>query len=73
MGIMVYSFLWVMQDFDHQPYGAYGYATNPKTQSSAGRRAPLKRKSWSQSPKDLEALEFWGQLWGSDQGSGFRV
>ena len=22
MGIMAYSFLWVMQDFDHQPYGS---------------------------------------------------
>ena len=26
MGIMVYSLLWVMQDFDHQPYDG---RTNP--------------------------------------------
>ena len=32
MGIMVYSLLWVMQDFDHQPY--LGHADKGQTKSS---------------------------------------
>ena len=30
MGIMVYSLLWVMQDFVHQPYWALWGTLNPK-------------------------------------------
>ena len=55
-------------------YGAYGYATNPKTQNSAGRKAQLKRKLEPKSQKK-EAVEFWCS-YGVQirvQGLGFRV
>ena len=34
MGIMVYSLLWVMQDFVHQPYHQHAYPHCPSSSSS---------------------------------------
>ena len=44
MGVMVYSFLWVMQDFDHQPYlmASHFFSEEPQICASCpGAESPL--------------------------------
>ena len=48
MGIMVYSLLWVMQDFVHQPYGKSNTRATPA--SSKPVRVSGKRFPW-ESPR----------------------
>ena len=50
MGIVVYSLVWVMQDFDHQPYDGYGSSlkdTAHFTELSLHPSAKVPRSSFS--------------------------
>ena len=49
MGIMVYSLLWVMQDFGHQPYEYILFYSVIVPQASSETHTPWRRQ-WTEDP-----------------------